>query len=148
MKPIEFFFDATKPKNLIAGIKEGGIYFDTLNIVIKPDNSKDVVDNINVNGKDLKESEYTKNADGSIALKLTEFKEYTLDVKTLDAAGNISDTHQIKFEITNNVFVKIYETKPIFYGIIIGAGLALLALSIFLILFKKKKIVGTTQASQ
>ncbi|MBU3112355.1 carboxypeptidase-like regulatory domain-containing protein [Clostridium lacusfryxellense] len=143
MKPIEFFFDSTKPQNIISGVKDGEIYFDTLDVVIKQENSKDKVKNLVLNGENLKESNYIKNADGSVKLTLTGFKKYTLAVESIDEAGNISDYNETKFEISNNLFVKFYATKPLFYGTLVATGLVILGFIVFNLFFKKKKVATT-----
>lgn len=116
MEPIEFFFDNTSPKVQIEGVDEGGIYFEKVNIKIKPDNVNDMLKQIIVNDETLSEEDYVLNDDGSIDLSLEDYKKYNLQVVAKDKAGNTNEYQNLSFEITNNAFVKFYMNKPLFYA--------------------------------
>ena len=141
-KTIEFFYDATKPKNIITGVEDGKVYFDTLTINIIRESKNDKIKMLKLNDKDLTEADYTVNEDGSITLVLTDFMDYKLSFQTVDEAGNESDVIEYKFTITDNLLIKFYETKPLFYGTIAGVAVVIVAVVCYLMFFRRSKKIA------
>ena len=95
MKPIEFFFDATRPVNLIQGVEDGGVYNIPVTITIWTEQRGDVIKEIYLN--DQKVDNYKTDADGVVTLRIQEPGDYVLRVVSIDQAGNESDTRPISF---------------------------------------------------
>ena len=70
-------------------------------------------------------------------MKLSSNTQCTLKVIAHDAAGNVTETEEITFLITPNVFVQFYMNKPLFFGTL---GVAALIMGgLWFVLAKRKK---------
>ena len=136
MQPIEFFYDNTSPKVFMDGVEEGGVYLEKVNITVKPDNVNDIIKEVVLNDKILLEGEYTVNDDRSLSMELADYKKYKLEVLAVDQAGNTNNYQDMSFEITDNIFVKFYMNKPLFYGTV-GVASAVSVAGILFSLFGK-----------
>lgn len=95
MKPIEFFFDQTKPVNIIQGVTDGGVYHAPVTIQIHTEQKNDFIKEVSLNGQVIDDYEIDDN--GVISLQILTPGEYRLSVVSEDLAGNISDTDTVSF---------------------------------------------------
>ena len=144
MDVVEFYFDSVAPILTVEGVENGGYYFNAFDITLRMDNSRDFYSVLELDGKQLKENDYTVNADGSITIHVDDFAEHVLKVQLQDEAGNTSELQEIQFVLTNNLLIRWYRTKPVFYGTIVAV---VLAISWWLIMGRKKKQPVAAQRS-
>ncbi len=139
MEPIEFFFDNTKPEIIIDGVENNGVYFERKNVNIRTSNNEDTITKILLNEKPLSKDSYIEKEDGSIDINLEDYKTYKLEITATDKAGNITTINPLSFKISNNILLKIYMNKPLFYTIL---GILVLALAILISnkLLKNKEV--------
>lgn len=138
METVEFYLDFTAPVLSVDGAEDGEYYFEAFTVTLRQDNSADTYLLLQLNGKDLDEGDYTVNADGSISISIDTFQEYQLTAQLIDAAGNTSEVVDISFELTNNIFIRWYANKVLFFGSL-AAATVLLAALILIVLKKRSK---------
>jgi len=136
MDAVEFYFDSVAPVLTVEGVENGGYYFSAFNITLRMDNNRDFYSVLELDGKQLQEGDYTVQEDGSVTLNVSEFADHVLKIQLQDEAGNTSEMQEIHFVLTKNLFIRWYRTKPVFYGTI---ALAVVAVAWWLIMGKKKK---------
>lgn len=119
-KNIEFVVDKTSPSVLITGVED--------NIQYREENREvtlDVEDNVRVGSvKVILNDEATTYTDaqiaemnGKIIFTIDSSNHWqTLKAVIYDAAGNLSETEEIRFLITPNIFIQFYMNKPLFFG--------------------------------
>ena len=127
MKPIEFFFDATRPVNLIQGVEDGGVYNIPVTISIWTEQKGDMIKEIYLN--DQKVDHYKTDADGVVTLRIQEPGNYVLGVLSTDQAGNESDTRPISFayELKVDTVTPAGSTKLHLAGGLLAVAMTLLA---------------------
>ena len=133
-KKIEFVVDKTSPSVVITGVEHEKQYREKTRTVIL-----DVEDGFGlgqvkvlVNGE---AKVYTGN--GKITLTIGSSNHWqTLKVYALDGAGNVTETEELTFLITPNIFVQFYRNQPVFYGTI---GITVLLFGCTWFAFAKKK---------
>ncbi|MFI3170093.1 MAG: hypothetical protein R3Y06_09130 [Faecalibacterium sp.] len=138
MDAVEFYLDFTVPALAVDGAEDGAYYFDAFTITLRKDNAADTYVLLQLNGKDLTEDDYILNEDGSITISIEEYQSYQLMVQLEDAAGNLSNVTDISFMLTNNIFIRWYANKVLFYGSLVLATV-LIAMSFVLVAKRRNK---------
>lgn len=137
MNPIEFFLDTTQPEIQVEGVSQGAWYFDPVSATLTLKNPEDQISSISINGKEVAKEDWRVSSSGSanpidsasgssVILVLKDYQEYTLTATAVDGAGNTSSLEPISFTISNNFFYKLYDNKPLFWGIVAGLAVILL----------------------
>lgn len=141
MDPVEFYLDQKAPVISQKGLESTSngnykkVYSTPFDLTILHDIPDDSFVAVKVNGKELKPSEYTINADGSITLAIDKYQKYDIEVIVTDAAGNEASA-KWEFELTKNPFKLWFSNKPLFYGSLAGM---LLLLFLIILLLKRRK---------
>ena len=140
-KNIEFVVDKTNPGVVITGVEHKAYYRKEAKEV-----TLDVEDSVGIGGVSVilngKISTYTGAeviaSNGKITFTVESFNDWqTLKVIVHDAAGNRTETEEMTFLITPNVWVQFYRNQPVFLGTLGSA--ALLMGGVWYALAKKKK---------
>lgn len=121
MEPVEFFFDGTAPILTVNGLEDGKYYFKAFEFTLIQDNPRDHFALLTLDGVSLTEGDYVDNGNGSITIPVNDFAKHRLVAQLADEAGNTSETVDYTFTLTNNLFIRFYQTKPVFYGTIATA---------------------------
>lgn len=148
-KKVEFVVDKTPPSVLVSGVEDDGQYREDAKTV-----TVDVEDNVRlanvvVNRDGVKETytaEQIAQKDGRIELSIPSKNQWqTLAVTAYDAAENQFDFSEIRYLITANFLIQIYENKPLFYSIIAAVAVLLAALYLFFMAVRRKKKIRQTE---
>lgn len=108
MKPVEFYLDTTRPVNHILGVEEGKYYFEDVTVTVKTENPQDTIQEIKLDGKVLGPSEYTALEGGAVSFTVSGYQSHTVEVKSVDEAGNVSDPDPVHFTLSNSLVTKIF----------------------------------------
>lgn len=124
MKPVEFYFDNTKPVNLIQGVENGGVYNSPVTIVIQTEQSGDMIRDIYLNGQ--KTEDYQIDKLGIVTMQINHPGSYILEVVSVDLAGNVSDTNPVSFSFVrkDDAAAVSGNNKLLFWLAVISAGAA------------------------
>ena len=127
--PIEFAVDKTAPTAVVTGVKDGGTYRSTEQLM-----TIDAKDNlalneviVSINGKsEIYKAEELKEKNGIIQVKIPSAYHFQkIEVTASDAADNILGQMQVKGRgrpvalsvlVTPNIAVQYYMNKPFFWG--------------------------------
>ena len=119
-KKIEFIVDKTAPSILLTGIEDKNQYRER-----KKEITIDVEDNVCVETVEVVVNGKKTTYDAFELAKMNGRIKYVLDcandwqslvVKSYDAAGNFTETQEIRFLITANLLVQFYRNQTLFYG--------------------------------
>lgn len=139
MSPIEFIYDDEKPIPvfLINKDKMKEIYFGPITLTMKCEKEADHVTAVYLNNEVLGKNQYEMNADGSVTLKVSDYGEYDVRFEMMDDAGNKAVSDVYHFTLSNNLLLRYFDNKPLFYGSIgvIGIGV----IGALTLRFRKKK---------
>ena len=137
--PISLMLDLSSPSVSITGIDKDGRYRDKERYatIVLNDNVALSLCVLYINGE--KYAEYTaeeiESLGGKISVMLEgSFNWQTLQTVAYDAAGNVTDTGEVRVLITSNIFIQWLNNKPLLYG-----SLIILALLIFFIVIWKRR---------
>lgn len=117
MPPIEFIYDSVKPQPIMLINNEAveKIYFGPVTLSMKCENENDHVT--------------------AVYLKLNDYQDYQIQLDTIDDAGNMQKSDVYRFTLSNNILLRYYYNKPLFFGSIIVIG----GVVIYLVLKHRKK---------
>lgn len=139
MSPIEFIYDDEKPVPVFLINKEEmkDIYFGPLTLTMKCEKGMDHITAVYLNNELLEENQYKVNEDGSVTLKVSDYGEYNVRFEMMDDAGNKAISDVYHFTLSNNMLLRYFDNKPLFYGSIATIGLG--GAGVLTLRFRKKK---------
>lgn len=122
---VEFVIDLTPPIIIFEGVEDNGKYYEGVDLYISLDNPEDEITSITLNGEVVEGHIFDRGGHRVVSISLEDLDKYEVAVEARDQAGNT--THEkISFEIADKSwFVKLYENKSVFYGIVIGLLLSI-----------------------
>ena len=139
MSPIEFIYDDEKPVPVFLINKEEmkDIYFGPLTLTMKCEKGMDHITAVYLNNELLEENQYKVNEDGSVTFKVSDYGEYNVRFEMMDDAGNKAISDVYHFTLSNNMLLRYFDNKPLFYGSIATIGLG--GAGVLTLRFRKKK---------
>ena len=139
MNPVEFFLDTTSPVIRMEGAAEGEWYFDPVSLTFTLENSQDSFSDIQVNGESVFQKLASSPDGNSASLVLDDYQDYTITAEAVDEAGNRTKMEPIHFTLSNNMFLKLYQNKPLFWGIAAGVCVLLSGGVLLLVRIRKRR---------
>lgn len=147
---MEFIIDQTPPKFIYSGAKNGGKYYETVNLTVSLENPFDTIKEVLVNGEVATADFVEENGQTVVKMKFSEIGEYKLDLYATDEAGN--ETRDV---FTLEVAEKTLLAKVTGYNkmvtIGISVGIILLIILIILaikIISKKNQILSDIEEKE
>ena len=140
--PVSFVVDKTAPICVITGIENNGRYNDTTRqiVVVTQDEIATGAVDVFLNGELFRtfSSEEVIRLGGRLVIELPAGNDYqTIYAVAKDAAGNITQTDELRFLLTTDAWMQFYRNTPLFIGSILGVST--LTGGIFFIIAKKKR---------
>lgn len=141
MSPIEFIYDDEKPVPVFLINKEQmkDIYFGPLTLTMKCEKEADHITAVYLNNVKLNKSQYTIHEDGSVTVKVSDYGDYDVRFEMMDDAGNKAVSDVYHFTLSNNMLLRYFDNKPLFYGSI-ATTLGLGAAGVMVLRLRKKKV--------
>ena len=140
-KPASFIIDKTDPSAVITGVSNGEIYnaLERELNVVATDNILVEKAELLLDGKVVKEFDFdANNENNSFTYKLLESNKWQeVQVRTIDAAGNVATSSKLKVLITPDATVRFLNS--IWFKLLLTLTGASLLSAIFWFIFKKKK---------
>lgn len=120
-KEISFVVDKTAPTVVVAGVENNGQYVDANRNITIDSQDNILLDRVEVYADDVMKKSAERKAllenNGQMSLSLAGSNQVQkLHVEAKDAAGNVSRTPDIRFLITQNLFVQWVSNVPLFVG--------------------------------
>lgn len=135
---ISFGVDKTKPVIVPADLENGQQYAEqekTASIEVKDNLVLETV-SIELNGSPVT----FENENETYTFAIPESNEkQTVKIVATDAAGNTEEILVEDFLVSSNPLVRWYNNTPLFIGTLVGVGVLIVAIILFIILGKKKK---------
>lgn len=140
-EPVTFYIDKTAPLVSLTGINEGMISTEKVEAQLYIADSLALAEyTVLVNGKEVDQAKF----EGGEVESKTKFtvgygKDQVVKIIVKDKAGN-ETIHEVgDITISTDFFTKIYANKVLFYGLIVTAGLLVVASGGLIIASKRKK---------
>lgn len=150
---VSFIVDNTPPVLFVTDLESGEEYPDELKHVIFTPNDNLVLSEIVVilNGEEIakwnaEEISQMLRDGNEFSFEIPESNsKQSVEIVLRDAAGNENETEKRiidGFTVSTNPFVRFYNNKPLFYGVIIAAAVAVGGIAVLLARGKKKQKVS------
>ena len=147
---VEFIIDQTPPKFIYSGAKNGGKYYETVNLTVSLENPFDTIKEVLVNGDVAIADFVEENGQTVVKMKFSEIGEYKLDLYATDEAGN--ETRDVfTIEVAEKTLLAKVTGSNNMLTIGISVGIILLIILIILaikIISKKKQILSDIEEKE
>ena len=147
---VEFIIDQTPPKFIYSGAKNGGKYYETVNLTVSLENPFDTIKEVLVNGEVATADFVEENGQTVVKMKFSEIGEYKLDLYATDEAGN--ETRDVfTLEVAEKTLLAKVTGSNKILTIGISVGIILLIILIILainIISKKNQILSDIEEKE
>ncbi len=119
-KKIEFVVDRTAPSVLVTGVENKGQYrteWKEILLDVEDNVSMDRVEVLLNGERIIYPTEEVLEKNGRLVLRIQSQERWqSLTVTAFDKAGNESQTEQVEFLLTPNLWIQFYGNQPLFWG--------------------------------